>query len=186
MLQKEIMDIALSQELILMAETDRRVLEELFEAGELPSEKYHPTMREVHERNAAFLKKIIQQHGWPGSDLVGHEGSKAAWLIAQHAVFDLSIMREFLRFLKQAVASGTAEGWQAAFLEDRVLTMSGKKQIYGTQFDRDEDGWPVPCPIENAENVNERRAKLGLNCLEERLKEMTEAERLRREKRPKR
>ena len=176
------MDISLKNKLISMAQNDQRVLNELFEAGELPSEEYHPTMREVHERNAAYLKEIIQQHGWPGSDLVGREGAESAWLIAQHAVFDLSMMDYFLRFLKQAVTSGTAEAWQAAFLEDRVRTMAGKEQIYGTQFDHDESGWPVPFPIKEAKTVNERRAELGLNSLEERWKEMTEAERLRREK----
>ena len=40
-------------------------------------------------------------------------------------------------------------------------------QIYGTQFDEDDDGWPVPFPIEDPENVNERRLSLGLNTLEE-------------------
>ena len=180
------MDISLKNKLISMAQNDQLVLNELFEDGELPSEEYHPTMRKIHERNAACLKEIIQKHGWPGSDLVGREGAESAWLIAQHAVFDLSMMKDFLASLKQAVASGTAEGWQAAFLEDRVLAMSGKEQIYGTQFDRDEEGWPVPCPIKEASTVNERRAEFGLNSLEERLQEMIEAERLRREKRPKR
>jgi Family of unknown function (DUF6624) len=179
-------NIALKEKLISMAESDQSALKELFEAGELPSKEYHPTMREVHERNAACLKKIIQHHGWPGSDLVGPEGTEAAWLIAQHAVFDLSMMSDFLRVLKQAVACGKAEPWQAAFLEDRVLIMSGKEQIYGTQFDMDKEGWPVPLPITEAETVNQRRAEMGLNSLEERLNEMIEAECLRREKRPKR
>jgi hypothetical protein len=39
------MDSSLKHKRISMAETAQRVLEELFEAGELPSEKYYPAMR---------------------------------------------------------------------------------------------------------------------------------------------
>ena len=39
------MDISLKNKLISMAQNDQRVLNELFEDGELPSEEYHPTMR---------------------------------------------------------------------------------------------------------------------------------------------
>jgi hypothetical protein len=78
------------------------------------------------------------------------------------------------------MAAGDVEGWQLAFLEDRVWTMSGKDQIYGTQFNVDEEGWPIPFPITEPETVNERRKALGLNSLDERLEEMRERERQRR------
>jgi hypothetical protein len=58
--------------------------------------------------------------------------------------------------------------------------MSGKDQIYGTQFDVDEEGWPTPFPITEPETVNEKRKALGLNSLEERMEEMRERERQRR------
>ena len=53
-------------------------------------------------------------------------------------------------------------------------------QIYGTQFDEDDDGWPVPFPIEDPENVNERRLSLGLNTLEEHTREMFDRETVQR------
>lgn len=65
-------------------------------------------------------------------------------------------------------------------LQDRVCTLSGKPQYYGTQFDIDENGWPTPFPIRDPATVNERRARLGLNTLEERQEEMMEQERKRR------
>lgn len=170
------MDIVLKAELILMAEIDQRVLRELGEAGELGTLEYNPKMREVHERNTARLKQIIQEHGWPNLDLVGPEGAEAAWLIAQHAVSDLSFMKSCIPLLEQDVRDQKVEGWQFAFLQDRVLTMSGEPQIYGTQFDIDEDGWPVPFPIVETSKVNERRTRLGLNTLEERIEEMRQRE----------
>lgn len=175
------MDIALQQELILMADTDQRVLSELFGSGELPAAEYHPKMRALHEENAARLKEIIAEYGWPDNKLVGVDGAEAAWLIAQHAVSDLDFMRKCSALVQQAVAAKTAEGWQLAFLQDRVLTLSGKAQFYGTQFDVDAEGMPVSFPIAEMDTVNQRRAALGLNTLEERLQELRERERQARE-----
>ncbi|WP_432695570.1 DUF6624 domain-containing protein [Marinobacterium sp. YM272] len=176
----EPMNQNLADELISMMTEDQRLLQQLFDSGELPSDSYHPGMRALHEANAARLKAVVGVHGWPGISLVGEEAAKAAWLIAQHAVSDLEFMAECVGLLEEAVVREDAEGWQLAFLQDRVCTLAGKPQHYGTQFDVDESGWPTPFPIEGAAGVNERRARLGLNSLEERLEEMTERERLRR------
>ena len=61
-----------------------------------------------------------------------------------------------------------------------MRTLSGKPQVYGTQFDVDEKGWPIPFPIADAAAVNERRARLGLNSLEERQEQMVEQAQKRR------
>lgn len=170
----------LADELVTMMTEDQRLLQQLFDTGELPSESYHPRMKALHEQNASRLKEIIGVHGWPGISLVGEEGVKAAWLIAQHSVSDTEFMSECVSLLEHAVAREDVAGWQLAFLQDRVRIFAGESQYYGTQFDVDEDGWPTPFPIEDSATVNERRARLGLNSLEERQEQMTEQERKRR------
>lgn len=172
----------LADELVAMMADDQRLLQRLFDAGELPSASYHPRMKDLHERNASRLKAIIGRHGWPGLSLVGEEAARAAWLIAQHAVSGPEFMEECLGHLEAAVAAGEAPGWQLAFLQDRVRTLSGRPQVYGTQFDVDDGGWPTPCPLEAPATVNARRAALGMNSLEERLAQMIERERRRRER----
>ncbi|MEX1216255.1 DUF6624 domain-containing protein [Saccharospirillum sp.] len=174
------MDQSLAEELIEMMQEDQLVLRQLFESGELPSESYHPQMKTLHEHNSSRLKEVIGRHGWPVISLVGEEAAEAAWLIAQHSVSDTDFMAECACLLEDAVARDDVEGWQLAFLQDRVRTLSGKPQYYGTQFDRDENGWPTPFPIEDSDTVNERRSRLGLNSLEERLEQMAEQERKRR------
>ncbi|RTR02467.1 DUF6624 domain-containing protein [Halomonas nitroreducens] len=164
----------LADELVAMMTEDQRLLQQLFDSGELPSESYHPRMKALHEHNASRLKEIIGAHGWPGISLVGEEGAKAAWLVVQHSVSDHEFMTECVDLLEEAVAREDVAGWQLAFLQDRVRTLSGKPQYYGTQFDADEDGWPIPFPIENSATVNERRARLGLNSLEERQEQIAE------------
>ena len=167
-------------ELVTMMKEDQQLLQQLFDSGELPSESYHPRMKALHEQNASRLKEIIGAHGWPGISLVGEEAAKAAWLIAQHSVSDTDFMAECVSLLEHAVSREDAAGWQLAFLQDRVRTLGGELQYYGTQFDIDENGWPIPFPIEDSATVNERRARLGLNSLEERQEQMIEQERKRR------
>ncbi len=54
---------------------------------------------------------------------------------------------------------------------DRVLTQQGKKQLYGTQFDTS-NGKCEPLPIEDADNVDERRTRAGMMPLAEYTKEL--------------
>jgi hypothetical protein len=60
-----------------------------------------------------------------------------------------------------------------AYLTDRVYLKEGKKQIYGTQFVVRDDEW-VPLDIEDEDNVDARRAAVGMPPLSE-YKEMLEA-----------
>jgi hypothetical protein len=59
-------------------------------------------------------------------------------------------------------------------LIDGIRYFSREPQIYGNYFDWSEDGKFGPWVIEDLENVNEKRKKIGLNTLEERIKEMDE------------
>jgi hypothetical protein len=68
------MNAALRDELLTMAEEDQRVRAELASDGSL-FDGYHPTMKAVHDKNAARLTEIIEQHGWPGRGLVGEGGA---------------------------------------------------------------------------------------------------------------
>ncbi|RFA26587.1 hypothetical protein CAI21_16620 [Alkalilimnicola ehrlichii] len=161
------MNHRLRQELLSMQEEDQRVLRELMDAGELREQEYHPRMRAVHERNNARIKAIVGEYGWPGVALVGKEGAKAAWLMVQHAVLDTAFMERALPLLEEAVKNGDAEGWCLAYLQDRVLTMAGKPQIYGTQHDFDENGIAFPLPIAEPGKVDLLRRDIGLEPLSE-------------------
>ena len=159
------MNHKLTNELLSMQEEDQRALQGLVDSGELGTTEYHPRMKAVHEKNNARIKEIIAQCGWPGFSIVGKEGSKAAWLIVQHAVLDNEFMDKCLPLLKEATIKGEAEGWCLAYLQDRVLTMSGNPQIYGTQHDIDENGTAYPLPIEDPKKVEKLRKELGLDSL---------------------
>lgn len=128
---------------------------------------YHPEMQAVHEENAAILDHIVEERGWPGSDMVGEDGAEAAWLIVQHAIGLPEFQRRCLKFLDAAAAAGSIPPWQPAYLLDRILTYEGKPQVYGTSFDWDEEGLMSPRPIADPASVDDRRASVGLPPLAE-------------------
>jgi uncharacterized protein DUF6624 len=167
------MNAALREELLALEAEDIRVRAQLLEEG-LLGDGYQPRMREVHERNAARLKEIVAAHGWPRRSIVGADGSHAAWRIVQHAIGDPDFQRSCVAPIEKAIADGEAPLAQLAFLVDRIRFFEGRPQLYGTQFDWDENGEMNPWPIEDAEHVDERRAAAGLNTIAERTQQIRE------------
>lgn len=174
----------LRQELLAMQAEDERVREELAKTGEL-FDGYHPTMEAVHLKNAARLEEMIDCHGWLGKSLVGEDGAEAAWLIVQHAISRPDLQRRFLPLLKAQIERGENPAWQAAFLEDRILSFEGKPQIYGSQFDWNERDALSANEILEPEKIDERRAAVGLETpYSEYIKAHNEAVRKSNEKPP--
>ena len=153
-------------ELIAMAHEDQTLREELARDGSL-FDGYHPRMRAVHERNAQRLDRILAESGWPGRSQVGEEASGAAWLILQHAIGNPPLQRRGLTLLQKAAERGDVPAVEVAMLEDRIRSMEGRGQRFGTQFDWDSEGNMSPVPIEDPDRVDERRRSVGLGPLEE-------------------
>lgn len=161
---------AIGRELIGMAREDERVRAEL--AADLSLYKgYHPRMRAVHDRHASRLAEILAQHGWPGEAATGAAAAEAAWLIVQHAIAQPALQRRALHALQAAVARGHAPAWQAAMLEDRIRTLEGRLQRYGTQSDWDAGGRLSPLPLDEPETVDQRRAAVGLPPLQQAIRD---------------
>ena len=65
--------------------------------------------------------------------------------------------------MREAVKKGNARSSSLALLEDRVSLRKGGKQIYGSQIGRDQGtGDHYVLPLEDPENVDKRRAEVGL------------------------
>ena len=172
----------LRKELLTMLEQDQRIRQEhqaIFVKTATPPDKVFvpkeeldrknqelfEKMKQLDETHTARMKEIIGQYGWPGYNLVGQDGSQAAWVLVQHSG-DLEFQKRCLELLTEAASGDDASWGNVAYLTDRILVAKGKPQVYGTQF-RPEQGQVVPFPIENEEQVNQRRAEVGLPSLEE-------------------
>ena len=158
------MNEPLATELIALRERDLTMRAELASDGSL-FDGYHPRMEAVHRGNAARLREIISEHGWPGTPLVGARGAEAAFLIAQHAIGEPPFMRRCRELLTAAVAAGAAPAWQLAYLDDRINVFEDRPQRYGTQLRPGADGRLEPCPLAEPESVEQRRRDVGLQPL---------------------
>ncbi len=119
-------------------------------------------------KNLRWLKEVVSRHGWPGKSLVGSKSAHYAWLLVQHADSDREFQQTCLTKM-EALPKGDVEARDVAYLTDRILVGTGKKQKYGTQTNF-KDGKAVAAPIEDEEHVDERRKALELEPLEEYLK----------------
>ncbi len=120
----------------------------------------------------ARLAEILDEHGWPTWDLVGEDGSEAAWAIAQHSDLDPAFQRRALELLRAAVGAGQASPGDLAYLADRVATGAGEPQTYGTQVACTPDGPQPATPLADPVAVEELRAQAGLDPYTDYLAEM--------------
>jgi hypothetical protein len=89
-----------------------------------------------------------------------------AWLLVQHADHDRAFQRTCLALLR-AQPPEEVDARNIAYLEDRVRVGEGRPQLYGTQFHTNEQGELEPFPIEDQNQVDTRRAAVGLSTLAE-------------------
>lgn len=159
------MNEALRAELVAMDGHDQAVRGELAADGSL-FQGYHPRMAAVHDANAARLRKIVGEHGWPTTALVGLDGAKAAHRIAQHSINHPGFMRECRALIKAASDRGEVPREHFACIDDRIRVYEGLPQLYGTQWRGGVNGIE-PYPVDDWSAVNLRRRDLGLPTLDE-------------------
>lgn len=114
----------------------------------------------IDAENTQWLKDIVSERGWLTYSDVGIDGGDAAWLLVQHADADPEFQQQCLG-LMSALPKNEVSQSSLAMLTDRVLLKEGKNQIYGTQFVVRDGEW-VPLRLEDEENVDARRAEVGL------------------------
>lgn len=161
----------IAQKIIELKNADFELRKKLIQNGKL-SEGYNPEMEKLHNKNAKELEVIISQIGYPSIDKVGEEASQSAWIIIQHAIAQPDFMRKCAKELEKAVNESKADPINLAYLTDRIAVFEGKPQLYGTQFDWDENGEMSPNFFDDLTKVNERRKQIGFNTLEEQIKIM--------------
>lgn len=146
--------------LLALKQRDVQMRARLLREGRLYND-YDQAMQDIHVQNALELDSIVERYGWPDIALVGLEGCRAAWLIAQHAICTPALQRKFLVLLSEAVQRGEVPEKQIAFLTDRIRFNEQRPQVYGTVLDWDENG-ELSCILEEPATVDARRQAVGL------------------------
>lgn len=139
-----------------------------FEFGR-ESEEWKSLWKAINEKDSINLlkvKNILDGRGWLGEDVVGWEGNQTLFLVIQHA--GLSDQLQYLAMMRAAVRKGDASPGDLAMLEDRVALRQGKKQIYGSQLKKEiSSGEYFLLPLEDPDHVDQRRAEMGLEPMQE-------------------
>ncbi len=122
-------------------------------------------INEKDSLNLIKIKKILDDRGWLGPDIIGDEGNTTLFLVIQHS--DIETQEKYLPLMREAVKKGNALASDLALLEDRVAIFNGEKQIYGSQIGFDQEtGEYYVLPLIDPENVNKRRTEVGLESIQ--------------------
>lgn len=113
----------------------------------------------------AYIEKVFQTYGYPGKSLVGTPENLVAWKILQQNPDEIE---KYFNLIQKAGEEGELPAVQVATMEDQLLMLQHKPQIYGTQGMIKNNGEAFIWPVEKPEEVNKRRREAGFeNTVEE-------------------
>lgn len=112
------------------------------------------------KENLFQVQQILDENGWLGKDDVGIKANAALFLVIQHA--ELDTQKKYLPMMTQAVKDKKANGQDLALLEDRIAMREKRKQVYGSQTLSIDGSEYILWPVEDIDQVNERRKAVGL------------------------
>jgi Family of unknown function (DUF6624)/Domain of unknown function (DUF4153) len=125
---------------------------------------------DMDERHLEKLKKLLRKKPWFDPDKIGRFAEQDAWLIVLHANHDLDFQEQVLAAIEPRALTGAFDGRRYAHLYDIVARARGKPQRYGTKSLCENGRW-VADVTEDPEQVDERRAQMGLAPLAQTLEQ---------------
>ncbi|MFT3826561.1 MAG: hypothetical protein QM731_21750 [Chitinophagaceae bacterium] len=137
-------------------------------------QKQQGVSKDTYIRHLEIIKGIYAQYGYPTTKMVGEEVSHEFFVLIQHADSDPQFQATMLPVIGRLSRKGKVAKKDYAYLYDRVQRNTGGKQRYGTQpswkkgnlFDEN-NRIIYPTDLEDPQNVDKRRKKMGLEPLEQ-------------------
>jgi hypothetical protein len=157
--------------LLDMAEKDQDARMKIGQGDEKQQQAAVARVAAVDRAHGEDMKEFVDAYGWPTIDMVARDGTRAAWLLVQHADHDVAFQRHCLEHMQKLVDTQQVFAGDVAYLTDRVKVNEGKPQVFGTQF-HTVGNQLVPRKMIDPPNVDKRRASMGLGTLEEYRKQM--------------
>jgi hypothetical protein len=116
----------------------------------------------LDQQTSAAVNDILNRFGLPTRSMVGAAGASALFLVVQHSA---TLQQRVLDLAKRA-PPGEVPPSALAMLEDRLLTNSGKPQVYGSQFTVTPEGRARFAPVADPRGLCSRREQAGLPPLD--------------------
>ena len=120
-------------------------------------EIYH----KAHDINEKKILDLLETYGWPNVNIIGEQGNLTICNVLQHS--GIEVRKAYIPIMQKAVKEKGLAPRLLARAEDRLATDHGELQIYGGQIKyypetKSFNVWPIIDP----EDVDKRRAKIGL------------------------
>lgn len=127
----------------------------------------YETMGKYDSLNLILVEKIVSDYGWLAVNKIGDRANQTLWAVIQHCSKE-DIQQKYLPIIKNSVLKGETPASQYAFLVDRIAVNSGELQVFGTQICTDTTTKEKSvCPLQNPNQVDERRKEIGFEPLNE-------------------
>ncbi|MDR2126986.1 MAG: hypothetical protein LBP63_09175 [Prevotellaceae bacterium] len=124
--------------------------------------QYLKKLSQKNSENIIKITKILDEKGWLGPDIIGEHGSRVLFSVMQYA--DTKTQEKYLPMIEDAVANEKADPIYFALLKDEMALKQGKRQIYGSRIGIDvQTGKYYIVPLEDPDNIDKRRAEIGLS-----------------------
>lgn len=128
-------------------------------------EKEFDHIRNAQSGRSARMLTILDAIKQPSISNVGMKGSQAISILALHD--KLGVLRKVLSSFESLYIENREDSYHQAIpsMKDRVRILERKPQIFGTQWELDENGYPFLPTVEEFSTVNERRLLYGIEPL---------------------
>jgi hypothetical protein len=124
----------------------------------------------IQEKNQAEVDGLIAKKGWPRVGDVGQEAAFGAYLVIMHS--NAELQKKYLPIIKQMCEANELPWFRYANIYDRCQFNDNKPQRYGTHTRYNEQTKSEELyPLEDESKVNAWRKELGMQPLEEYLKQ---------------
>lgn len=163
-------DKPLQKELLSIFEEDQNIRKEFmliykeYGSGSKKVDSIGKIMNYKDSLNLIKVIRILEDRGWVSKEIVGAQANQTLFLVVQHSAIKTQL--KYLPMMRDAVKKGNAQAGSLALLEDRIALREGRKQIYGSQVSLNPTTKKYYIsPLEDPDNVDKRRAEVGLGPL---------------------
>ncbi len=133
--------------------------------GEQRTLAFNAVYGEIDRRDADHQKALVSllpPEGWFAKSKYGAEATTAAWLVVQHSIrVQPDLIRTLAPAMERMLITNDIDKTEYAKVVDRLATMDGRYQVYGTQMVCHASRW-VAYPIGDRATVNQRRREMGI------------------------
>jgi len=133
---------------------------------------------DFNKESGDIFREIYTKYGWPGPHIIGREGVEASFYLAANNTYDSEFQKLTAGMMKEALPKGECFGIMYASITDRCLSLAYKPNVYGTSPDFNDETGRVELSrnVIDPDNLNKRRAEVGLPDFETQNREGIEEE----------